>query len=384
MMIRTPASWPRTVQPNRLPDALAVGSVSRGDTDSTVKVFHRPGRTRVAGADVGRLPRMGETSRSWPDDWGIDDFLQEQSGVVSRLQLIGGGETTASIRRLIRRRELAVVHPGIYVNHTGDPTWLQRSWAAVLHAWPAALSGESALRSHEGPGKLRRDVTTVEVVVDLTRTVVAPRGIRVRRIDRLSERVMWNTGPPRLRYEDAAIDVACRAQTELDTLSTLADIVQSRRSTAARLAAEVASRTRVPRRDWMRGVLTDIADGTCSVLEHGYLHRVVRDHGLPGGVRQVRDGDGTRVVYRDTEHDNGLVVELDGRLFHDTASQRDADMERDLDAAVSGKDTVRLGWGQVFERGCRTAAKVAALHRARGWTGAAHPCGRADCGIGVT
>ena len=94
MMIRTPASWPRTVQPNRLPDALAEGSVSRGDTDSTVKVFHRPGRTRVAGADVGRLPRMGETSRSWPDDWGIDDFLQEQSGVVSRLQLIGGGVAT--------------------------------------------------------------------------------------------------------------------------------------------------------------------------------------------------------------------------------------------------------------------------------------------------
>ena len=77
------------------------------------------------------------------------------------------------------------------------------------------------------------------------------------------------------------------------------------------------------------------------------------------------------------------LVELDGRLFHDTARQRDADLERDLDAAVEGMGTVRLGWGQVFDRACDTAGKVAALHRARGWTGSARRCGP-DCGLGVT
>ena len=45
---------------------------------------------------------------------------------------------------------------------------------------------------------------------------------------------------PTGRYEDAAIDVAARARTDLDAVSELADMVQSRRSTAARLAAEVA------------------------------------------------------------------------------------------------------------------------------------------------
>ena len=327
---------------------------------------------------------MGETTRAWPRDWGISEFLGDQSGVVSRMQLIGAGETPASIRRRIRRRELAIVHPGVYLGHTGEPTWIERAWAGVLHSWPAALSGHSALRAHEGPGKRSRDLGTIEVAVDLSRTVIAPPGVRVRRIDRLSERALWNTGPPRLRYEDAAIDVASRAATELDAVSTLADMVQSRRSTAPRLAAEIERRTRIPRRDWMRDVLTDIADGTCSVLEHGYLHRVVRAHGLPGGERQVRDDSGRRVAYRDTEHGNGLIVELDGRLTHDTATQRDADMERDLDASVAGKETVRLGWGQVFGRACQTAWKIAALHRARGWTGEARSCGRADCGIGVT
>lgn len=324
---------------------------------------------------------MGETSRAWPDGWGVEDFLDDQSGVISRAQLIAAGETAPTIRRLIRRRELAIVHPGIYVSHTGDPTWLERAWAGVLHAWPAALSGQSALRAHEGPGRAGRDLTTIEVAIDQARTVIAPPGLRVRRIDRLSERVLWNTGPPRLRYEDAAIDVAARATSELAAVSALADMVQSRRSTAARLAAEVASRTRIPRRAWLGDVLADIADGTCSVLEHGYLDRVVRPHGLPIGARQVKSGDGIRVVYRDTEHDNGLIVELDGRLFHDTAARRDSDLERDLDAAVAGKDTVRLGWGQVFDRTCRTAIKVAALHRARGWSGTPVSCGLADCGL---
>ena len=287
---------------------------------------------------------MGEISRAWPDDWGIEEFLDDQSGVVSRAQLLAAGEKPPTIRRMIRRRELAIVHPGIYVNHTGEPTWLERAWAAVLHAWPAALSGQSALRAHEGPGKSTRDLSVIEVAIDQARTVIAPPRMRVRRIDRLPERLLWNTGPPRPLYEDAAIDVAARARSDLAAVVALADMVQSRRSTASRLAQEVNSRTRLPRRDWLRDVLTDIADGTCSVLEHGYLNRVVRAHALPIGQRQVRSGNGSRVVYRDSEHANGLIVELDGRLFHDSATLRDAVLERDLEAAVDGKDTVRLGW----------------------------------------
>jgi hypothetical protein len=320
--------------------------------------------------------------RPWPSGRSVADVLDDQHGVVSRAQLLVCGETPASIRRLIRRRDLSVLHPGVYLGHTGDPTWLQRSWAAVLHAWPAALAGEAALRTHEGPGK-RRDPATIEVVVARSRTILAPPGVRITRIDRLDERAVWTVGPPRLRYDDAAIAVACRAVSDLEALRVLADVVQGRRSTAQRLADELAARGRAPRRAWLSSVLADIAAGTCSVLEHGYLVRVVRPHGLPEGDRQVRDGRGDRVVYRDVEHEDGLVVELDGRLGHDSARQRDSDMERDLDAALVGKDTVRIGWGQVFDRACSTAAKVAALHAARGWTGVPQPCGD-ECGIGAT
>jgi very-short-patch-repair endonuclease len=72
----------------------------------------------------------------------------------------------------------------------------------------------------------------------------------------------------------------------------------------------------------------------------------------------------------------GLVVELDGRLWHDSAEQRDADLDRDLDAAVVGMQTVRLGWGQVFHRPCDTAVRLGAVLTARGWTGAVARCSR--------
>ena len=49
---------------------------------------------------------------------------------------------------MLRRREWARVHPGVYVAHTGPLSWPQRAWSAVLLVAPAALSGSSALHAH--------------------------------------------------------------------------------------------------------------------------------------------------------------------------------------------------------------------------------------------
>jgi hypothetical protein len=114
------------------------------------------------------------------------------------------------------------------------------------------------------------------------------------------------------------------------------------------------------------------------VLEHGFLTLVERPHGLPLGVRQQRAGTASGIVYRDVDVGERLI-ELDGRLWHDTAEQRDKDFERDLDAAVEGKGTVRLTWGQVYDRPCSTAAKLSRLLARDGWP-AGHPCG-AGCAV---
>lgn len=97
------------------------------------------------------------------------------------------------------------------------------------------------------------------------------------------------------------------------------------------------------------------------MLEHGYLTRVERAHHLPPAERQLSVAAG-RPMFRDVEYaDHGVIVELDGRLGHSSTGDRDRDMDRDLDAAVGGRTTLRLSYGQVFDRPCLTAARVAAV-----------------------
>jgi hypothetical protein len=306
----------------------------------------------------------------------LAELLDLQSGVVARRQVHDAGLHAHDLRRLLRRRDLVRVHDGVFVNHTGDLTWTQRAWIGVLLAWPAALCDVSALRAVDGPGRRGAD-TTIHVAVDRKRTVRLPAGFRLHRMSHLEDRVRWNTSPPRVRTEHALIDVATRASDALGAVATLADAVQARRTTAGRIIAAVADRDRVTDRDLLVGILTDIDQGTCSVLEHGYLTLVERPHGLPVAERQLRDSS-RGPFYRDVCYlDQAQLVELDGRLGHDSALDRDSDLDRDLDAAVDRQHTVRIGWGQVFRRGCRTAARIGLLLQARGWTGQARRC--PDC-----
>lgn len=303
-------------------------------------------------------------------------LLQEQDGVIGRAQALGAGATRTSIARALRRREWVAVHPGVYVDHTGPLTWQQRAWAAVLACWPAALYGESARRAHEGPGRRDVDDTVVHVAVDRDRHIGAPPGARIHRVARFDERVAWHLGPPRIRYEHTILDLAAHARDDLAAVALLADACGARRTTAERLLRRLDERARTPRRDFLCGVLADVADGTCSVLEHGYLTLVERPHGLPAGERQaVRVTGGTR-TYLDVRYAAlGLDVELDGWLFHGSAAARDRDLARDLDAAVEeAGTTLRLGYGQVFDRGCATAAAVARVMQRLGWTGEPTRC----------
>jgi hypothetical protein len=301
--------------------------------------------------------------------------LSDQSGVISRRQLSAAGARGHDIQGWRRRKDLVIVHPGVYLDHTGPLTWLQRAWAAVLWAAPAALWGESALRAHEGPGRPGSEDGPIHVAIAPWRRVVEPADVRVHRRVRFDDWVLSGLRPPRQRFEDAVLEVALGITDRVAALEVLARAVQQRHTTAARLRDSLDTRPRAPDRLWLSGVLHDLATGACSVLEHGYLTDVERAHGLPTGRRQVAATASVGLVYRDNEYEAGLLVELDGRLFHDSARQRDLDFERDLDAAVDGKTTRRLGYGQVFGRPCSTAGKTARLLSRAGWEGRSLPCG---------
>lgn len=310
---------------------------------------------------------------------GLDEVLGRQSGVVSRRQLADLGLAPHDVRRLLRRRDLVAHSPGVYLRHTGESTWLQSAWCSVLAVWPAALCHQSALHAAMGESRPGRN-GLFHVGIDRNRSPATPAGVRLHRISGLQAKVQWHLGPPRLRVEEAAIDVAAEPRGDFAAVAVLADVVQARHTTAARLQIALAGRSRIARRAFLDDVLVDVAEGTCSVLEHGYLTRVERPHGLPTDRRQ-QAGSSRGTVYRDVAYPSfRRLVELDGRLFHDNAIGRDHDLQRDLDSAVEGQVTVRLGWGQVFGTPCRTAAQVGYWLQAGGWTGTSTRCSECRAG----
>lgn len=304
----------------------------------------------------------------------INDLLAAQEGVIARFQAIECGLTPSQIRAIVHRREWAAVRPGIYVDHTGPLLWQQRAWSAVLDAWPAVLSHTSALRAVDAS---LDESGPIHVAVDIGRRVATRPGVVVHRVTGLVERALWNTSPPRVRVEDAVIDLAAEAHGPMRAVAVLADSVQARHTTADRLLATLERRNKVRGRPFLEMVLADVRAGSCSVLEHEYLTKVERAHRLPKPFRQAATTVG-RWGFRDLEYPEWkLIIELDGRMAHESPAARDRDLERDLDAAVGADSTtLRLGWGQVFTRPCLTARKVSTALAGRGWRGTSAPCPR--------
>lgn len=305
----------------------------------------------------------------------LQHLLDVQCGVVGRAQALEVGLTDNDIRRLIRGLRLTQVHAGVYVDHTGPLTWLQRAWSAVLFCRPAALCDESARRIAGGPGgAMHDDGRPIHVGIDHSRRVRAPAGIEVHRIVGLDDQVLWNASPPRQRLEHTTVRLAARAPREIDAIACIADAVGARLTTATRLGSALATMNRSARRQFLSNVIADVAGGTCSSLEHGFLVNVERPHGLPTPSRQFRESL-KGPVYRDALYEEfGLIVELDGRIHHTKARQHDSDLERDLDAVVTRRETIRLGWGQAYDRACSTAFKLGAVFIDRGWTDRPRRC----------
>jgi hypothetical protein len=319
-------------------------------------------------------------------------FLEQQSGLISRRQVLSLGGDDALIAKRIRRREWVRVHNGVFITHTGSLTWLQRAWAGLLFCSPAALSHQSALRAYgvrttqvdrsstinvDGSATIDwpSDASVrIHVAVAASRRVVEPPGIRLHRVSDFGTAVRANPTPPRLNLEHSLLDVAASAHRETDAVALLADACQGRRTTPERLLQTLRARSRLARRKYLLAVLADVSTGAYSALEHRYLTRVERPHGLPTGQRQRRIRSGRTVAYRDVEY-LGLatVIELDGNLGHVHMTDRWDDMTRDIASALSGDTTLRLGWRHV-EDSCRTAVAVASLLTAKGWTGEPRPC----------
>lgn len=311
----------------------------------------------------------------------VTALVRSQAGVVSRAQLAALQVSPEDIKRLVRQRLLFRLGSGFYVNQHGPLTPIQRVWWACLRYAPAAAADETALQ-------LARDATgkhlelPIHIALASGRNPAVLPGVLLHRVARLDALVGWNGRPPRMQPAHAAVRVASRAADDNEVVGRLAEAVNWRLVSAARLLDALRDLPSLPRRAFIHEVLVDVKDGACSVLERAYLVRVERAHGLPVGRRQAprRTPDGQE--FRDVEYEDfALVVELQGRAFHSGKQAWDADLERALDDMVGEKASVGLGWRQVLGTPCRTAGKVARLLQQRGWSAGPLRCGP-DCRLG--
>jgi hypothetical protein len=304
----------------------------------------------------------------------FDDLLRwHQSGVVARRQILELGGTDKDIARMLRRKQLVQVHPGVYVDHTGPLTANQRRWVAVLARWPAALARESAL------GEPTAGV--IHLAVDRDRKVDPLPGVEIHRMTDLQRRTDWRATPPQIRPHESVVDTMVAKLDEDDVAEAFAVLARAcfRHTNPDRIARALVGRRRVRHRRIITGLVEDFRTGACSVLERGYLYRVERAHGLPRGRRQRPSSTTGGPTFQDVRYEAfGVVVELRGRSIHDNPRSWDEDAERDLaELAVGDAVTAPVTYGLVFREGCRTARWIGAILKRHGWPGEVEPC--PDC-----
>ena len=296
-----------------------------------------------------------------------------QAGAFTRPQALAHGITDKVLLGRRRARQLQRVHQGVYVDFTGPLPWETRMWAAWLSCGPeAALTGPTALRRYGVAGNWRDE--RIHVALPHSRRVEPKSGVIVTRHRHLSSLVQTSREPPMVRLEVALLVTAAADEDVSRRAAVLFDACRQRRTTPARLLAELDSLPELPGRRILRRVLGEAAEGVQSFLEQAYLRRVERAHGLPRARRQVRVVHEGVVVYRDSEYSPyDVIVELDGQAGHLDSASRWRDMTRDNAAATSGKLTLRFGY-QLVSEPCLTASQVVAALQFRGWTGTPRPC----------
>ena len=304
----------------------------------------------------------------------LAELAASQGDVLHRSQILAAGRTDSWIVAQLEARRWQPASLGTYALFTGPLPWQSQAWAALLYAGPGAvLGGESALRGagmrREGPA------LPIRVCVPHDRRVREQEGIQIRRRRHLARLAHANASLPRLRFEVAVLETASEQRGVGPAIGVIADACQQRLTSPVRLLSFLPLKPRLRWRHVLIEVIADVATGAYSYLEVTYLRDVERPHGLPTGARQRVVRRGPQRWYRDVEYVGfGVISELDGRLGHESAGDRAADMDRDNAASAGRSVTFRFGYRQVTETPCETAGTIARALLAKGWSGSPRRC----------
>jgi hypothetical protein len=296
-------------------------------------------------------------------DARIASIASRQFGVVAHAQAVDVGATPGMIDRRVRTTRWQRLARSVYLIAGSPDLWMQRAWAAHLEAGPdSVVSHRSAARLLGLPGFAAEGI-------DVTR----PRGVDHRvTLSRLREssclpdhHLTVIDGLPCTRIARCIFDLAG----DLDPWrSGRAQEVHAQRmmrafdtslvrlgNTVERQAAVLAELGRKGRRGTalVRQLVASRLNGHAPVesdLEHLFVI-VCATYGLPEPERQVVLGDDTPIgrvdfLFRDAR----LVVEVDGRSWHDSESDREADRWRENRLIAAGWRVLRIRWRDLVER----------------------------------
>lgn len=308
--------------------------------------------------------------------------VEHQADTIARRQAAGAGIAPYTMRNKVRSGRWQRLQRGVYVAFSGDPARETQLWAALLRAGPGAvLSHQAAAERHGLIDEPSRLITiTVPAARHPARWAVIP-GVVIHRSDAILHARHPAMLPPCTRVEDTVLDLIQVARTFDDAYAWICRAIGRRRTTAERIRKALDSRKKMRWRREIVLALGDAEDGALSVLEHRYVRRVERPHGLPAAHRQARIRQRTGNRYLDNLYEPyGVCVELDGTAAHPEDEQW-RDKRRDNANTVSGLVTLRFGFPELGDRRCESASQVATLLRAHGWTGSPRPCARPSCAL---
>lgn len=295
-----------------------------------------------------------------PPFLGIAALAAEQHNVVTRAQMRGTGYKQSAIDRVRATGVLRTVERGTYLHGSDDPSWRQKVAATVARGGDDMFAtAQPALVMH---GVLDH---TDEVVV------VVPYGKRLRlqnatviRTRRPLTRTRVLDGVPVVSVERALLDAAA-----------LLDATALECAVEAALLRSKTTETRL----W----ITLVEQGGRGVRGSNALRRVLvnRPHGRPArSVLEVLAGRMLRTAnlggfvrnYTTAVHDvryeldfafvtQRVVLEVDGKAFHTTASQVGRDRKRQAALEAAGWRFLRVSWFDVVCAPERVVADLAAL-----------------------
>lgn len=244
---------------------------------------------------------------------GFEQIAYVQDGVITREQALQSLTRSALQHRL--GRVWRILLPGVYLTSTAAPTERQRLRAALLYCGPLAQLGDATALQAYGLRYLPNDSAT-RLLLPATDRRANRDGVIVRRTHRLpTPRLL--AGLPYSPPERALADFAARIGVERTAVAVLADAVQRRIVTRARLLDELSHVTG-------RGAAVAnraarwLAAGASSAPEAEFLELCHRSKVLSEPlVNPLIELPSGRVVSPDALfEDAGLVHEVNGRASH--------------------------------------------------------------------